>query len=409
MSETVTIARLGHRGDGIAETDAGPLFVPLTLPGEVVRVARRGRRAELVEVLEPAADRIAPPCPHFGVCGGCALQMLPLEATRRVKRGFVKDALSRAGVKADIAPAIGAPLAARRRAIFSAELKGGELAFGFYRRGERRIADIDGCLVLRPAIAEALPLLRGIARRLARPKRALRVTVLETAAGLDIAVGGGPEPSPALASRLVELCAGEPVARLSLGEETLFQIEGPRLLIAGIALEPPPGAFVQASAEAAEAMAGLVSTHLAGAKRAADLFCGLGTFALPLAREMPVTAVEAHEPALAALLAASRGAEGLKPVEGLARDLLRFPLAPQELKRFDAAVLDPPWDGARAQAEMLAASPLKRLAMVSCNPASLARDLSILIGGGYQVERVVPVDQFVYSAETEVVALLRRN
>ncbi|MBZ8133418.1 class I SAM-dependent RNA methyltransferase [Afifella sp. IM 167] len=409
MDETVTISRLGHRGDGIAETQEGPLFVPLALPGERVKVARSGKRGELLEVLEPSEKRVPPPCPHFGVCGGCALQMLPLEETRRLKRGFVEEALLRAGIEAKVEETIGAPVDSRRRAVFSASRSGRKVAFGFHRRGERRLVDIETCLVVRPRILAALPLLREIAALLAREKRELRMSVLETSVGLDVAVTGGAPATSRLVSRFVGLGRGAALARLSLDGEMLMELAAPRIPIAGVFVDPPPGAFLQASAEAGEAMAALVAGHLSGAKRAVDLFSGLGTFTFPLARQMPVLAVEAEKASLEALLAGARGAQGLKPVEGLSRDLLRFPLGPDELKRFDAAVVDPPWDGARAQAEMLAASGLKRIAMVSCNPASLARDLSIVLAGGYGIERVVPVDQFVYSAETEVVVLLRRT
>jgi 23S rRNA (uracil1939-C5)-methyltransferase len=182
----------------------------------------------------------------------------------------------------------------------------------------------------------------------------------------------------------------------------------PVLEIAGVRLVPPPGAFLQASAEAEAAMAEIAAGHLRGAKRIADLFSGLGTFALALARFAPVLAVESSEAALDALSAATRHADGLKRIDTERRDLFAFPLSPAELNRFDAAVFDPPRAGAKAQAEALAASAVRRIAAISCNPASFARDARILVDGGYRLERVVPVDQFVYAAETEVVGLFSR-
>jgi 23S rRNA (uracil1939-C5)-methyltransferase len=198
------------------------------------------------------------------------------------------------------------------------------------------------------------------------------------------------------------------VARLSIAGEPVLSLAEPLVEVAGVMLTPPPGAFIQASAEAETLMAGLVVEHFAGAKRAADLFSGFGTFALALARTMPVKAVEASDAALAALAMAARHAPGLKRIETERRDLFAFPLAASELKGFDAVVFDPPRAGAKAQAEALAASLVPRIAAISCNPASFARDARILVDGGYHLERVVPVDQFVYSAEVEVVGLFRR-
>lgn len=417
VSDIVDIDRIGHRGDGVAETPEGPLFVPYTLAGERVRVERRGRRAEAVEIVEAAPGRVTAPCPHFGPrlgahqggCGGCALQMLPIEETRLLKRRFVVDALAKSGLETEIRPTFGAPFGARRRAVFSATLAGRKILFGFHERGSRRIVDLTTCLVVRPTIVSALPLLRRLAQILARPKRELRLTVLETRSGLDIAGEGAGAVPAASAARIAELLAGQGVARLVVDGDILFQLEEPQLEVGGVNVSPPPGAFLQACRESEAAMGRLVAEHCAGAKRVADLFSGLGTFSFIAGRTARVTAVEAEGAALAALANAVRGAEGLKPVETLARDLLRFPLAPNELSRFDAVILDPPWDGARAQAESLAASKVARIAFVSCNPASLARDLRILVDGGYRLKSVTPIDQFVYSAETEAVALLERE
>ncbi|MDQ0324794.1 23S rRNA (uracil1939-C5)-methyltransferase [Rhodopseudomonas julia] len=417
MSDIVDIDRIGHRGDGVAETPEGTLFVPYTLAGERVRVERRGRRAEVIEILEASPKRVAAPCPHFGPslgaqdarCGGCALQMLPLEETRLLKHRFVAEALAKSGLETEVRPAFGAPLGARRRAVFSATLAGREIRLGFHERGSRRLVDLATCLVVRPAIVSALPLLRRLAQLLARPKRELRLTVLETRSGLDIAGEGAGSIQASAAARIAELLSGQAVARLVVDGDILFQLEEPQLEVGGVTVSPPPAAFVQACRESETAMARLVAEHCAGAKRVADLFSGLGTFSFVVGRTARVTAVEAEGVALAALAAAVRGAQGLKPIETLARDLLRFPLAPNELSRFDAVVLDPPWDGARAQAESLAASKVARIAFVSCNPASLARDLRILVDGGYRLNSVTPIDQFVYSAETEAVALLERE
>jgi 23S rRNA (uracil1939-C5)-methyltransferase len=198
------------------------------------------------------------------------------------------------------------------------------------------------------------------------------------------------------------------IARLSIEGEPLLSLAEPAISVSGVAIVPPPGAFVQASAEAEAVMAELVARHLARADRAADLFCGVGTFALALAGHTQVHAVESDQPALDALAAAVRRAKGLKRIATERRDLFAFPLSPAELASFDGVVFDPPRAGAKAQAAALAASKVPRVAAVSCNPASFARDARILVHGGYVLERVVPIDQFVYSAETEVVGLFSR-
>jgi 23S rRNA (uracil1939-C5)-methyltransferase len=232
-------------------------------------------------------------------------------------------------------------------------------------------------------------------------------------AGLDLALEGAKAPDAAMISRAVAAGAAAGLARLSIGGEPVLTPAEPVLRVAGVAVVPPPGAFLQASAEAEAIMAGLVVEHLAnsvqgGAKRAADLFAGLGTFSFALARTMRVNAYEASAPMVAALLRGAR-TPGLKQIAAERRDLFAFPLSPKELSGFDAVVVDPPWSGAKAQAEALAASKVARIAFVSCNPASFARDARILVEGGYVLERVVPVDQFVYSAETEVVGMFARR
>ena len=409
MTETVTITRIGHRGDGIAESGTGPIYVPFTLPGERVRIARSGKRARLVDIVTPSPERTEPPCPYFGTCGGCALQMVDLDATRELKRRFVADALAQQRIDCPVEPTFGVPLGSRRRAVFSAVTTNKRTFLGFHERASERVVGLTVCPVLRPEITACLPLLRDIAAAVLPPRKKGRISVLASDTGLDIAIesdgsGRGPALPGAMMARLGE--AG--VARLTVYGDIAALFAEPVLRLAGVPVVPPPGAFVQASAEAEAFMTDLAVAHLAGSSAIADLFAGFGAFSLALARHAPVLALDNDADALAALRTAARQGSGLRPVTTDVRDLMQFPLSEQELKRFDAVVLDPPFAGARAQAAMLAASSVARIVSISCNPATFARDARILIDGGFALERVTPVDQFVFAADTEVVGLFSR-
>ena len=408
VAEVVRIGAVGHRGDGVAETPNGLVYVPFTLPGELVAIERQGERGRVLELIEASPERAAPLCRHFGACGGCGLQMMTLAETRRWKRQLVADALAGQSLAAEVAETVGVDAASRRRAVLTALRAGNKLLLGYNERVSNRLVDLDHCPVLVPALAERLSPMRALLALFVAARKPARVTVLATRNGLDVDVRDAPAPSRRVLAELVSLAERAGVARLTVGGETVATFAEPALDIAGVPVVPPPGAFVQASTEAETAMTALVTKRFAGARRVADLFAGVGTFALALAPGSQVKAVESSRPALDALAAAAHRAEGLKRIETERRDLFSFPLGPAELKAFDGVVFDPPRAGAKAQAAMLAASAVPRIAAVSCNPASFARDARILADGGYRLERVVPVDQFVYSAEVEVVGLFRR-
>lgn len=410
MADIVTIEALGHLGDGIVREGGQPLYVPFTLPGERVRIERHGSsRARAVEIVAPSAQRVAAPCRHFGMCGGCALQMLPLPATHELKRGFVAEALRQQGLPADVDPTIAIPAANRRRAVLTAVRTGGRTLLGYHERMSNRVVDIAECPVLLPRLAAGLPAVRALLASCLPPARPARVTILATKAGLDVDVAGGRSPTPRQIERLAAGAAAAGIARLGFAGETLVQLGEPAIEISGVRVVPPPAAFLQAALDAEAAMAGIVTEHLGGAARVADLFAGMGAFALALARGSAVHAVDSNRPALAALATAIRNSTGLKPVTTESRDLFASPLSAQELSAFGAVVFDPPYAGAGAQAAELAQSRVPRIAAVSCNPGSFARDARTLVDGGYELCKVVPVDQFVYSAHVEVVGLFARR
>lgn len=431
MELELRIDRLGAQGDGVAQGPEGqgpegrgpegPLFVPYALPGERVRVAVEAGQSHgrLLAVLDPSPDRVLPICPHFGICGGCALQHLEEGAYLAWKRDQVGAALASRGLDVSIEPVRSVKLASRRRTTFALARAPSGAVLGYHRRGSHDIFEVEACPVLVPQLEASLPKLKAALAGLAPVKGQARVSVTVSDAGLDVAVedvsaalGADRHAAMAQASlaqaSLARASMAAGVARLTLGGEVVMQRAAPSLTLSGAHIVPPPGAFLQASCAAEQILVELVSEGLGRAKRVADLFAGLGPFTLALAKGAAVDAFEQDADALAALAVAARATPKLKPVRVHMRDLFRTPLTAKELAAYDAVVLDPPRAGARAQATELAASSVAKIVAVSCNPGTLARDLRILVDGGYRITRVVPVDQFRFSPHIEVVAHLER-
>lgn len=403
----VTVRRVGAQGDGVAEGPSGPVFVPYALPGERVRGTLEGERLALAEILEPSAERVAPGCVHFGRCGGCLLQNWRPEPYLAWKRALVAEALAREGLETEVAPVVDAHGAGRRRVIFHARQYGARTVVGFAERKSHAMVALEGCPVLAPGLAQALPASRAVAEALAPLKKPLDLQVIATDSGLDMDVrGSGPLP-PALLMDLAALAERFGLARLTRHGELVLQRAAPALAMGAARVELPPAAFLQATAEGEAVLSGAVLAATQGAKRVADLFAGVGTFALRLAAGARVFAAESRAPALAALMKAAH-TPGLKAVAGEARDLFRRPLLAQELSAFDAVVMDPPRQGAEAQARELAGAKVGRLVYVSCNAATFARDARILAEGGWRLGGVTPVDQFRYSPHVELVATFDR-
>jgi 23S rRNA (uracil1939-C5)-methyltransferase len=405
----VEIERLGAKGDGVAEGPDGPIFVPFTLPGERVRIAvdKANGHAGLLEVLTASPDRVEPMCPHFGVCGGCALQHMEAGAYLRWKREQVVAALKSRGLSAEVEPARPVPLGSRRRASLALGRDTRGLALGYRRARTHDLIDVAVCPVLSPPIAASLPKLKAALAPLLGGKREARVAVTETESGLDIVIEGV-RPKPAALGAFAGQAGALGVARLTVDGESIAFGAAPTITLGNAAVKLPPGAFLQASREAEAVLVALVREGVGDAKRVADLFAGLGTFTLALAGTAAVDAFEADEAALSALAEAARKTPKLKPVRIFARDLFRAPLGPKELAGYDAVVFDPPRAGALAQARALAEARVPKLVAVSCNPGTLARDLRLLVDGGYRLARVVPVDQFLFSPHIEIVAHLER-
>ncbi len=397
--------------------DGRPLYVPGALPGERVAVAVEGRRGEgwggrLVDILAPSPDRVRPPCPHFGACGGCVLQHLAPEAYRDWKHGLLVEALARAGfADAALSPLIPAYLGTRRRAEFALRPP----VAGFHARASGVVVDVPGCLVLAPPLLALAERLREPALGCLRPRAEAQVNLTET--GLDLVLRLQREPEQAEKETLARFAEAADLARLSLdlsdGPVPLVVHRTPRLTLGGVEVEPPPGAFLQATAEGERAIVAAVLEALADLPedaRVADLYAGIGTFTLPLAKRFRVMAVEGDEAAAAALVTAVRRAGLASRITVERRDLSLRPLAGADLAQLDAVVLDPPREGAKVQAKALAAAPssLRRLVFVSCNPAALARDSRILGAGGWRAVRGVPIDQFLWAPHLESIVVFVR-
>jgi 23S rRNA (uracil1939-C5)-methyltransferase len=380
-----------------------------------VRASVAGDRGELSEVLQAAPDRESPPCPHFGECGGCALQHWRSASYLAWKAEQIRLALGRERIETEILAPFAAPAGSRRRlALHARTWRADEAALGFKARRSWRLVPIEVCPVADPRLVAALPALRRAAAPLFEaPKSApiLHVTLTET--GLDVDITGVERRAGALSAdarqRLAERAAEADFARVTMDGEMLYQARQPMVRIGEASVALPPGAFLQAVGEAETAMARFVGEALAGAEAVADLFCGVGAFALRLARTAPIAALDISAPAVRALTAARGTAPGLKTITAEARDLFRRPLLAQEMRRIDAAVIDPPRAGAPEQHRELAASGVARIAGVSCNPATFARDARTLVDAGFVLERVLPVDQFLWSPHIELVGVFSRG
>ena len=412
MAERLTIERLGQRGDGVALTDRGPVYVPYALPGETVLAEVAGDRGRLVALETAAPSRVAAPCPLFGTCGGCAAQHMGAPDYLAWKSGQIAATLRQAGVETEIRPMVHAHGAGRRRVVFHARRVESEgrsrMAVGFMAARSHDLIPIAFCPLLVPELGRAPEVALALAEACAKSAKPLDIQVTATLGGLDVDLRGHGPASPRLRTDLVQLAERLGLARLTMHGDLIIALRPPAIQIGRAQVEPPPGGFLQATAAGEEALASLVLEAMPKAKKVADLFAGVGPFALRIAERAAVHAVEGEAFALQALQAAVRRTQGLRPVTVETRDLFRRPLVTLELKSYDAVVFDPPRAGAEAQVRQIAESAVPTVVGVSCSPSTFARDAAILVGGGYTLTRVTPVDQFLYSAHVELVGVFER-
>jgi 23S rRNA (uracil1939-C5)-methyltransferase len=416
----VAIDEVGGRGDGIAQHGGAKVFVPLTLPGDRLEVRLGAHRdggfaAEPVAWFEEA-PRAAPRCPHFGICGGCQLQHLLAPDYTAWQVRNVRTALARRGLDGiALAPPRPMAPATRRRARFGFQRHGAQVEIGFRTRAGRQLVDVEACAVLLPEIVALLEPLRATLRRLPLARRGGEALVTATDSGLDLVLIAAPEPDLADREQIAAFAAAQDLARVSWRPgardepEPIVQRRPVRVILGGVVVEPPPGAFLQASVQAEAEIRDAVVSAIGDAMNIADLFAGCGSLGLPLAAEgRRVHAVESRPAMVTALLDAARAGDFGARVTAEARDLERAPLTGADFDRLDAVILDPPRAGARAQAVMLAASRVGRIAMVSCNPASFARDARILVDGGYRLVALRLIGAFLWSCQIELVGAFVR-
>jgi 23S rRNA (uracil1939-C5)-methyltransferase len=411
--ERLVIDHVGHRGDGVALADGQSIFVPYTLGGETVEVApvpgHHPDRRRLLQVERASPERITPFCQHFGTCGGCAIQHWESGHYQAWKRGLVVETLAQAKIFCDVHPLIDAHGLGRRRITLHARMGTHDvLKVAFSAANSHDIVPVDRCPILDPGLSGALDAAWAIAEPLKPTGKPLDIQFVATDSGLDVDVrGSGPLPSNMIAT-LSELADRHRLARLTRHGELVLMRTPPTIAIGTAQVTLPPGSFLQATAAGEEALADLVGEHCRRAKHIADLFCGVGPFALRLAAKSRISAFDNDAGAVTALQKAATSTSGLKPVKAETRDLFRRPLMPQELRDYDAVVFDPPRQGAQAQVRQLALSKIPVVVAVSCNVATFARDARILIDGGYQIESVTPVDQFRHTPHVELVARFKK-
>ena len=413
MTTTLKIARVAGQGDGVAEAPGGPVFVPLTLPGETVRGEIRDGRMDCGQIVEASPDRITPVSPHYGDCGGCSLQHWASGPYLAWKRDQVISTLAREGIETDVETTVAVPPGTRRRlALHARRMEDGRVVLGFKARKSWRLVEVTQCPVADSRLVAAFPALARVAAAfLDHPKSAPTLHVTWTLDGLDVDVTGVERRSGLSGDRraqAIRAAAEAGLARLSLAGETLSMERQPHVTFGPATVPLPAGGFLQAVPQAEAAMVSRAVEAVRGAKKVADLFCGAGTFTFPLATVASVVAADASSAGIAALKAGIGTAKGLKPIVAEARDLFRRPLTPYDLQGCEAIVLDPPRAGAVEQTAQIAGTRAGVVVGVSCNPQTFARDARVLIDAGFRLETVTPIDQFLWSSHVELVGVFRR-
>ena len=400
----LTIERLGHLGDGIAQGPDGPVYVPGMLPGEEIEGELQGDSLQGAKIVTPSADRVKPPCSHARTCGGCLMQHARDSLVADWKQGIVRGALSGQGLEAVLRPILTSPPKSRRRATLAARRTKGGTMIGFHARGSDLLIPVPNCQLLHPDLMAAMPALEALVLAGGSRTAELDLTVTRSLAGPDVLVKGGKPLDADLRLNLARIAEAHGLSRVTWEDEVVALRAAPMQRFGKALVAPPPGAFLQATAEGEAALLTAVREAVGNASRITDLFAGAGTFTLPLADQADIHALEGDAAMIAALDKGWRQAGGLHRVTAETRDLFRRPVEPDEFKGVQAVVIDPPRAGAEAQVATLARSKVPVIAMVSCNPVTFARDARVLVAAGYRIDWVQVVDQFRWSAHVELVA-----
>lgn len=398
MSESEQILRVAAKGDGVT---ASGRHVAFTAPGD--GIAPDG-------TVQPGPHHVSPPCRHFGRCGGCQLQQLDESSLAQFVLERVLYAAEGQGLEPQVVAQVHlSPPATRRRASLRSVNGGGRPLIGFNEVGSHKVIDLRECHVIAPELFAIIEPLRGLLGP-QRGKFAATIDLTLAEQGIDCAIKGIAFEGLAAVEGLLDFCRDHGLARLTLdqgfGPEAFWEPEPVTVSLAGVTVDLPPGAFLQATADGEAALTNATREWLGDCTQVADLFSGLGTFGFALAGNAKVLAAEAARDSHLACRAAARRA-GLS-VDAVHRDLFRNPVRGEELAGFDGVVLDPPRAGARDQVLQLAGSAVPRIAYISCNPSSWARDARVLVDGGYRLQELRPVGQFRWSTHVELASLFVR-
>lgn len=403
--DTVIIDRLGAQGDGIVEREGGPLFIPEALPGEKWEI-----NDQSFQRVTDSEERQTARCQHFSECGGCVAQHMSPSLYAIWKVQGLKTAFAHRGIDIDIPPLLTVGEGTRRRVTFSFQRRKQQVMLGYHRSASHDVVDVSECPILRPEIFNALPALRAVADCIAVAEKSGRMHVTVVDGGIDVSLEQpGAKMTQEEVSELARVAHRLSAVRLLYNGQPVFEGTPAILTVNDAQVALGDGSFLQASAEAEALIAKLLTHALRRAKMIADLFSGIGTFTFPLAKKSRVDAFESASQSVSALKTAVKSNQGYKPIAVHRRDLFRDPLSARELRVFDAVVINPPRAGAQQQCQRLAASSVKTIAMVACNPSTMARDARALIDGGYQLAKIQPIDQFVYSAHLEIVAIFQKE
>jgi len=408
VERTLEISGLGRHGEGMAEHESGRHFVPYCLPGETVRATITGKTSQLEEVMVASPDRIEAICPSFGTCGGCAVQHLKQDHYRAWKRSVVETALRNKQIEVPVEELLDAHGEGRRRVTLHAKfIKGGAIC-GLMKSNSHDLLDLETCPILVPELTNVTTVAQALSAPFASAANQVDIQVTAADNGLDCDVRGAGKMTYDAQVALASVADEFDIARISIAADTALERRRPVIRMGLADVVPAPGGFLQATREGEDTLSRLALDHIAGAKTVADLYCGVGPFALRAAENATVTAYDSNEAAITSLTNAIRFTKGLKPLTPRKQNLSSDAVYHTDLNVYDAVILDPPRAGALHQVRELVDSKVERVVSISCDPASFARDAEILVTGGYTLEKVVPVDQFKYSSHVEIVGCFSR-
>lgn len=398
------IKKLSIKGDGVIEVSDGSIYAPFTLPNELVAGDIQDGQLVNTRIIKPSDARVKAPCTHFRQCGGCTLQHASDDFVSDWKAEIINNALGIHGIQTNILPTITSPARTRKRATFTGRKTKKGVMVGFNKRASTILVEIPNCITLHPSIINHIPTLEALTELGATRKNEVTLAITESINGPDISVTSPKALDGHLQQKLGQLCEQYKVARLIWNSEVLVYRAEPKQSFNNIPITPHPDAFLQATDHGQEVLIAQVKQILRGTKHIVDLFSGCGTFTLPMLPYASVWSLESSNQALEALDAAWRNSEGLKPLRIETRDLFRNPVLAEDFASYDGVIIDPPRAGAQSQILELAKSSIGKVAYVSCNPITFARDAKTLISNGYELNFIQPVDQFRWSAHVELVS-----